>query len=146
VAGATSAICTPASAPTLERLASISCSVGYTLPATVTVTADSATDDRTPTNDTVTVTVPGAPTNVGAVATDPPVSGSAVVSWTAPASDGGSPITGYTVAGGPAPVTTTATSVTVTDLTVDWPYTFTVTATNALGSGTGTAVSFTPQP
>jgi titin len=145
VAGATPASCTPA--PTLAIGAAITCTVSYTMPAsgsvTATVTAHSDTSDPTPANDTATATtsvvgVPGAPTNVVAVATG--VSGEAHVSWSAPASDGGSPITGYTVAGGPGgTVTTAVTSVTIAGLTPGTPYTFTVAATNAVGPGAGTA-------
>ena len=84
-------------------------------------------------------TAPTAPTAVTATAG----AGSAQVSWTAP-SDGGSPITSYTVtpfigttAQTPTTVTGTppATSTTVSGLTNGTAYTFTVTATNAVGTG-----------
>ncbi|MDT0213272.1 DUF4082 domain-containing protein [Rothia sp. ARF10] len=90
-------------------------------------------------------TVPAAPTAVTATAGD----GSAVVSWTAP-SNGGSPVTGYTVtpyAGSTAqaPVTVSgsppATTATVTGLTNGTSYTFRVTATNAVGTGPESAAS-----
>ena len=78
--------------------------------------------------------VPGAPANVTAIAGD----GLAVVSWSAPASAGGSAITGYTVtASGGASVTVGGgvTVATISGLSDGTPYTFTVTATNALGTG-----------
>ena len=90
-------------------------------------------------------TAPGAPTGVSASAGN----GSASVTWTAP-SDGGSPITSYTVtpyvAGVPQQATTVtgnppATSATVTGLTNGTSYTFTVSATNAVGTGQASAPS-----
>ena len=82
------------------------------------------------------VTVPGAPTAVSGVAGNAQVT----VSWTAPASTGGSPITGYTVTaspGGASCSTTGALSCTVSRLVNGTAYTFAVTATNAAGTGPG---------
>jgi Fibronectin type III domain len=90
--------------------------------------------------------VPGAPTGVTANGGD----GSATVTWTAPASDGGSPIIAYTVtglsgvnagptvtvSGSPAP-----TSATVSNLINGLSYTFTVEAINANGTGPASAAS-----
>jgi len=83
-------------------------------------------------------TAPGPPTNVTAA----PGDSSASVVWTAPASDGGSPITGYTVSaftgGVPTGITVPAgngTQALVTGLTNGIPYTFSVHATNAIGNG-----------
>jgi hypothetical protein len=84
-------------------------------------------------------TVPGAPTSVTATAGD----ASASLSWTAP-SDGGSPITKYTVTpyiGTVAQPSTDvtgappATSATISNLSNGTSYTFKVTATNAVGTG-----------
>ena len=87
----------------------------------------------------VTPTAPAAPTGVSAV----PGNQSATVSWTAP-SNGGSPITSYTVTpiiGTTAQPATTvtgnppATTATISGLSNGTAYTFTVVATNAIGSG-----------
>ncbi len=87
---------------------------------------------------------PGAPTSVSGTAGN----GSVALAWTAPASDGGSAITGYRVTpyvGGTAqtPVLTgsTATSFTVNGLTNGTAYTFTVAAINAVGTGPDSAAS-----
>jgi hypothetical protein len=81
-------------------------------------------------------TVSNVPTNVTAV----PGNGQATVSWSAPGSDGGSPITGYDVtryAAGLAPVTTSidaVTQATILGLANGTTYTFRVAATNAIGT------------
>ena len=68
-----------------------------------------------------------------------------LVTWTAPAANGGSAITSYTVtsSGGQTCTTPngTTTSCTVTGLTNGTSYTFTVKATNAVGSGPASAPS-----
>jgi hypothetical protein len=94
-------------------------------------------------------TVPGAPTGVVASALD----SSAQVSWTAPASNGGSAITGYTVtpyagavAQTPVAFASTATTQTITGLTNGTSYTFRVKATNAAGSGADSAASAAVTP
>ncbi|HXY85157.1 MAG TPA: N,N-dimethylformamidase beta subunit family domain-containing protein [Gaiellaceae bacterium] len=89
-------------------------------------------------------TPPDPPTNV--VGT--PGNGSIVVSWTAPAENGGSPVSGYKVTpyvNGTAQTTiltgSSATSYTVNGLTNGTAYTFTVAAVNAIGTGTASAQS-----
>jgi prepilin-type N-terminal cleavage/methylation domain-containing protein len=81
-------------------------------------------------------TLPGSPTGVSATAT--PTSGA--VSFSAPASDGGSSITSYTVtcantSGGSAASTTGSASPLTVTLAINQSYTCTTSATNAAGAG-----------
>jgi probable HAF family extracellular repeat protein len=92
----------------------------------------------------VPLTPPGAPTSVTATAGD----GQASVSFAAPASDGGAPITSYTVTASPGGTTSTAAGspITVTGLTNGTSYTFTVVATNAVGTGPASTPSLAVTP
>jgi hypothetical protein len=94
-------------------------------------------------------TAPGAPTGVTAT----PGNGKATVSFDAPADDGGSPITGYTVTATDATDTTAApifvsgaaSPITVAGLTNGHTYSFSVVAVNALGpSAAATAPAVSP--
>lgn len=85
------------------------------------------------------ISAPGAPTGVSAI----PGNAQATVSFTAPSSNGGSPITSYTVTSNPGNITAsgTASPINVTGLTNGTAYTFTVTAINAYGYGAASAPS-----
>src|ERR1019366_1923765 len=94
-------------------------------------------------------TTPDAPSGASATSGN----GQVTLSWSAPASDGGSPVTGYVVTpsiGGTAqsPVTfsSPATSETVTGLSNGTAYTFTVSAINAVGTGPASAPSAAATP
>ena len=96
------------------------------------------------TTSSVTLTVPSAPTIGTATAGDAQAS----VTFTAPVSDGGSAITGYTVTSSPAGLTVagTVSPITVTGLTNGTAYTFTVTATNAIGTSSASSASNSVTP
>jgi hypothetical protein len=90
-------------------------------------------------------TPPDAPTSVTAVGHD----ASAQVSWSAPASDGGSAITAYTATSTPDGWTCTtpvALSCAVGGLVNGTAYTFIVTATNAAGTGPASVASNSVTP
>ena len=78
-------------------------------------------------------TVPGPPTEVTAKAGN----GSATVSFTAPVSDGGSPVTSYIVTSNPGGITASGprSPIVVKGLSNGTAYTFTVQATNKIGTG-----------
>ena len=127
--------------------------VTITIAETATNTiAETATNTiaETATN---TIAVPGTPVNIGV---SPGSSSTLDVSWQAPAFDGGSSITGYTVqwkaASGdwtvPSDVSeaaTTGTSHTITGLTNGTTYAVRVFATNSIGDGVPSAESMVTQ-
>ncbi|MFM8435184.1 MAG: fibronectin type III domain-containing protein, partial [Planctomycetia bacterium] len=126
--------------------------------AVITVRAASVFDPTNFKEDSFTVErQPPAPTAPGApgVATGLPVNGRVNLSWTAPASNGGSPITDYVVqhsSDNGANWTTfndgtsTATSTVVTGLTNGTNYVFRVAAVNSAGAGAFAAASATVTP
>ncbi len=104
---------------------------------TVTATNSIGTGGASSPTDVTPVTTPDAPVISGASGGDR----EATISWTAP-SDGGAPISGYTVTASPGGATcvTTGTSCSVSGLSNGTAYTFTVIATNSAGnSGPSTA-------
>ena len=118
---------------------------------TFTVTATNRRGDgppSAPSNPVTAVAVPDPPTGVTAGAGD----GSATVSWTAPADQGGGPVTSYRVVSAPGAVevvvTAPDTTATVGGLDNATTYTFTVIATNAVGDSPPSEPSnpVTPQP
>jgi len=121
---------------------------------TVTATNSYGTSNASAASNSITTaTTPGAPTSV--TVTDPGTDGYAAVSWTAPASNGGSAITDYVIqyssnSGSSwttfSDGTSTSTSATVTGLTLDTAYIFRVAAVNVIGTGSYSTASapFTP--
>ena len=87
---------------------------------------------------------PGLPTTVTAIAGN----AQATVSFSAPASDGGSAIVNYTVISNPGNNTASGgfSPITVTGLANNTRYTFTVTAANAVGNGAASAPSNSVRP
>jgi len=93
-------------------------------------------------------TVPGAPSITSVTEASPT---SVTVNFTAPSSNGGSPITKYTAVSSPGSLTATVTqsgsgSVTVTGLTTGTAYTFVVYATNSVGNSANSTQSSSITP
>jgi uncharacterized repeat protein (TIGR03803 family) len=114
---------------------------------TVTATNAVGSNVSAASKPTIPATVPGPPTGVTATAGN----AEAIVSFTAPTSDGGFPITGYTVTSNPrggkdAEAGKTTTEHTVKGLTNGHSYTFTVTATNKAGTGAASGASNSVTP
>ena len=114
---------------------------------TFTVTATNSMGPSAPSSVSSPVTpatVPDAPT----IGTATPGNAQASVTFTAPANNGGSDITSYTVTSSPDGVTATGTAspIVVTGLTNGTPYTFTVTATNSAGPSAPSSASTTVTP
>jgi hypothetical protein len=114
------------------------------IPYTFTITATNSEYYTSNVSESITVTpfdVPGAPTNIGLI------SGYRFVtlSWSAPISDGGSDITGYTITwstgSDSTPKDDKLTEITITGLTNGTAYTFTIVAINEAGSSSGTTSS-----
>ncbi len=94
---------------------------------------------------TVNPVVPGAPGSAQAVAGDTQAS----ISFTAPSSNGGAAITGYTVSVSPAdvaPVSGAGSPIVVTGLTNGQAYTFSVTADNVAGTGPASVATTSTTP
>jgi uncharacterized protein (TIGR02145 family) len=114
---------------------------------TFTVIATNANGNSLPSsasNSVTPSTVPGAPT----VGTATEGNAQVTVTFTAPASNGGSAITGYTVTSNPGNITGSgsASPITVTGLTNGTAYTFTVIATNANGNSLPSSASNSVRP
>ena len=93
---------------------------------------------------TVNAILPGTPT----VTTTTAGNGQVTVSFLPPTSNGGSPITSYTVTSSPGGVTATGTSspIIVTGLTNGTAYTFTVTASNSAGASSASGATNSVAP
>jgi hypothetical protein len=117
---------------------------GTTTGAMAAVTSASAASARQ-----AAPTVPGAPTGLTAT----PGNGIATLSWSAPSSDGGSPVDSYVIEGGASPSGSIVEkagghrhAATISGLTNGTTYYFRVRAENAYGDGaSAAAVPVTPQ-
>ena len=104
----------------------------------VNIAGTGTESDVVSTTPVASATTPGAPTGVSGVPGNQQVD----VSWTAPASTGGSVVTGYVVTGSPSgSCSTSGLTCTVAGLTNGISYTFSVKATNARGDSVASVSS-----
>jgi RHS repeat-associated protein len=125
---------------TFAQITGLDNAVGYRF----TLVAANAQGDgpaSAPSDEVIPFGPPGAPSLVQGTQSD----GTALVRWSAPASDGGRPIFGYTVTAEPGSLTAAVpageTSRLITGLTNGTAYTVQVTATNLAGAGPAAAAS-----
>jgi uncharacterized protein YhjY with autotransporter beta-barrel domain len=133
--------------PTSHTVTGLTNGTSYTF--TVTATNGAGLDGTgtgsasTPSLAVTPATIPGAPT-VGTVTGG---NAQATVAFISPASNGGDPITGYTVTSNGGQIATGTTSpITVVGLTNGTAYTFTVVATNGVGTGSASTASASVTP
>jgi hypothetical protein len=121
----------------------------YTFTVTATNGVGTSQASSPPSNPVTPVTVPDAPTSLTAI----PGNTQVTLSWTAPANDGGTPITDYVIEYKLSSDSTwlvfadgisTLTTATVTGLTNDVSYDFRVSAVNAVGQSLVNSTSATP--
>jgi uncharacterized repeat protein (TIGR02543 family) len=136
--GATCTVNAPATSCSISPLDN---GTAYTFSATA-FNGVARSDTSTASASVTPATTPGAPTITSASSSS---SGSTTVNFSAPASNGGSAITGYTITSSPGGFTCTAaanaTSCAVSGLTDGFAYTFTAVATNAIGNSSASSSS-----
>jgi len=136
---------TVAAPATVAAVSGLTNGTGYTFTVTATSAAGTSPPSA-PSNPVRPAAVPSSPTGVRAVSQNE----AAAVAWTPPASDGGSPLTGYIVTASPGGLRTTvgpfATRVLLTNLANGTPYTFSVRGVNAVGPGAPSLPSSTVVP
>jgi uncharacterized repeat protein (TIGR02543 family) len=136
--GATCTVNAPATSCSISPLDN---GTAYTFSATA-FNGVARSDTSTASASVTPATTPGAPTITSASSSS---SGLTTVNFSAPASNGGSAITGYTITSSPGGFTCTAaanaTSCAVSGLTDGVAYTFTAVATNAIGNSSASSSS-----
>lgn len=132
----TTSVCSITSAGALTFLTTGTCTINADQSGNATYSAATTVSQSFSVN----AVAPGAPT-IGSAQSNAP--GQATVSFTAPAANGGSAITSYTVTSNPGSITASGSSspITVTGLTNGTSYTFSVKANNIAGAGAASTAS-----